>query len=262
MPETELELHGVWKSYPDKRGERSVLEDITLSVLPQEFISVVGASGCGKSTLLNLIAGLVPPSRGTLTQRGQPILEPSAERGMVFQSYTLFPWLTVSENVGFGLTLRGVGTKEKKQRVADYLQIVGLTSFQDNYPKQLSGGMQQRVALARALINEPRVLLLDEPFGALDAQTRGLMQDFLLSLWEKQPLTVLLVTHDVGEAIYLGQKVYVLASRPGRIMHQLDLAWSETRTPELRLTYEFQAAQAQVTQWLRAEALKVFGEQV
>jgi NitT/TauT family transport system ATP-binding protein len=254
----ELELRQVSQTFPLKKGNLVVLEDINLAIAPQEFISLVGASGCGKSTLLNLIAGLLRPSSGQILQQGIPITGPSAQRGMVFQSYTLFPWLNVAQNIAFGLQLRALPKREIQQQVEQYLEIVGLTTFRDSYPKQLSGGMQQRVAIARALINQPRVLLLDEPFAALDAQTRGLLQDFLRQLWQAQPLTVVLVTHDVSEAIYLGEKIYVLASRPGRIVQTITPQLPSLRSYQIRQDPVFLAAQSEILEQLRVEALKVF----
>ncbi|WP_218079643.1 ABC transporter ATP-binding protein [Anthocerotibacter panamensis] len=254
----ELELNQVYKSFPVKRGVLTVLEDINLTVQSQEFICLVGASGCGKSTLLNLMAGLDRPTQGEVRQRDQIVTGPGRERGLVFQSYTLFPWLTVRENVGFALGLRGISRRDLKERVDAYLEVVQLRAFQDSYPKQLSGGMQQRVAIARALINEPSVLLMDEPFAALDAQTRGLMQDFLLQLWQEKPLTVVLVTHDVGEAVYLCERLYILSSRPGRIVRQVQPGLPRERTYQVRQSGRFQEVQGQVLEWLRVEALKVF----
>ncbi len=254
---TEIELCHLTKIFPLQEGNLTVLDDINLTVQNQEFISLVGASGSGKSTLLSLIAGLEAPTQGEILQQGRPVTQPSAERGLVFQSYTLFPWLTVRQNMGFGLELRGMTGRELKQRVDAYLEIIGLTTFAQQYPQQLSGGMQQRVALARALINEPRVLLLDEPFAALDTQTRSLMQDFLYGLWQRNPLTVILVTHDVSEALYLSQKVYLLTSRPGKLTQEFNVDFAE-RTPEIRLNPLFQQLQAQILQSLRIEALKTF----
>jgi len=252
----ELEIDHLSKSFTTKQGPQTVLADIDLVIEPRSFVSLVGASGCGKSTLLNILAGLDTPSQGAVRHRGLPITGPGPERGMVFQSYTLFPWLTVAQNVGFGLSLRGLAGREIATRVGEYLEIVGLTSAQERYPNQLSGGMQQRVALARALINEPQVLLLDEPFAALDSQTRGLMQEFLAQLWQRQPVTVILVTHDVGEAIYLGEQVYVLASRPGRIAHHVTVDLPRLRTYEVRKELAFIQTQTQVLDWLRVEAIK------
>jgi len=252
----ELELDHITKTFATPQGPLTVLADIDLTITPRSFVSLVGASGCGKSTLLNILAGLDTPTMGVVRQRGVPITGPGPERGMVFQSYTLFPWLTVAQTVAFGLSLRGLGRREISTRVGAYLEIVGLTSAQDRYPDQLSGGMQQRVALARALINEPQVLLLDEPFAALDSQTRGLMQEFLAQLWQRQPVTVVLVTHDVGEAIYLGEQIYVLASRPGRVAHRVTVDLPQLRTYEIRKEPAFIQTQAQVLDWLRVEAMK------
>ncbi|MEL6579807.1 MAG: ABC transporter ATP-binding protein [Cyanobacteria bacterium J06621_12] len=211
----------------------------------------MGASGCGKSTLLNIVAGLLPPSQGKITLDGTELLGPGANRGMVFQNYTLFPWLTVADNIGFGLDLKKTSKAERKDIISYYLEIIGLTEFASAYPKQLSGGMKQRVAIARALANKPEILLLDEPFGALDAQTKEQMQEFLYDLWEKTHITLLMITHDVEEAIFLAQKIYVMSAHPGRIQESIEINLPTQRDLDIKLTGEFINYKRQVLQALR-----------
>lgn len=200
----------------DDGSVTTALSDVNLDIRKGELISIIGPSGCGKTTLLRLISGLDKPQRGEVTFKGRRIEEPNPERGYVFQQGSLFPWLTVEENIAFGLKARGK-YKEHKDEVAEYIAKVGLQGFEKSYPHQISGGMAQRVAIARALIDHPKVLLLDEPMGALDSFTRADLQDRLLDLWEKYHMTMILVTHDVDEAIYLGNRVVIMTPRPGRI---------------------------------------------
>ena len=216
-----LVLKGVDKTF--RAGKRTVdaLHDINLTLDDGEFMSVVGASGCGKSTLLRIVAGLEPASAGELTLDNAPLLSAGRDRGMVFQQYTLYPWLSAQENIEFGL--RHLPRKERSDVARRFLDVVGLRDFAASYPFQLSGGMQQRVAIARALALQPSILLMDEPFGALDAQTRSLMQELLLSIWERDRLSVLFVTHDIDEAIFLADRVCVLASKPGRVRELIDV---------------------------------------
>jgi NitT/TauT family transport system ATP-binding protein len=207
------------------KGRQTVraIDHVNLQVADQEFVCLVGSSGCGKSTLLNIVAGLELPTSGTVEVDHEPVVGPGPDRGMVFQTYSLYPWRTVAENIAFGLECLHLRKAERRERVHELLGIVGLTKFADHTPGQLSGGMRQRVAIARALAPEPDILLLDEPFGALDAQTRRSMQDFLLTVWRRTASTVLFVTHDISEAIYLGERVVVLASHPGRVIADIDV---------------------------------------
>ncbi|HIP96116.1 MAG TPA: ABC transporter ATP-binding protein [Anaerolineae bacterium] len=221
MRQIELKLEGVSKTYPGRDGAVQALEDINLEVAEGELVCVVGQSGCGKSTLLQIVAGLEPPTTGRVYAGGRPVTGPDCRRGMVFQGFSLFPWLDVAGNVAFGLKVRGV--EDWQERVERILRLVGLDSFRRARPQHLSGGMAQRVALARTLVNEPQVLLLDEPFGALDAFTRMAMQDELVRIWQEAQLTTLFVTHDIDEAIYLGDRVVVLTPRPGRVKRVLDV---------------------------------------
>ncbi|MGE8099693.1 ABC transporter ATP-binding protein [Pseudomonas fluorescens] len=220
-------------------GIFTALEKVSFEVPDQQFAVLVGPSGCGKSSLLYLTAGLAEPTEGEIYVGGQHVEGPGADRGMVFQSYTLFPWLTVRQNVEFGLKRRGMPAAQRKEIVDYYVNEVGLTGFADNYAKQLSGGMMQRVAIARALANDPQILLMDEPFGALDSQTRLQMQQLLLRVWGNSKKTVLFVTHDIDEAILLGDRVYVMGARPGRIKQILDVPIERPRTLDMVMERSF-----------------------
>jgi sulfonate transport system ATP-binding protein len=216
-----LALHGVSKEYRVDGSRLQVLKDIDLAVAPGEFVSIVGASGCGKSTLLRLIVGLDPDYDGRILLDGSPVTGTSLARGIVFQDHRLLPWLTLEENVGLALENVSLPRDAKRAAVAEHIALVGLGGFERAYPHQLSGGMAQRAAIARGLVSKPEILLLDEPFGALDALTRLRLQDELLRIWSTEKVTVILVTHDVEEAIYLGDKIVVMQPNPGRISHQL-----------------------------------------
>ena len=220
-------------------GDKTVLEDINFSMQSGEFVTFVGSSGCGKSTLLRLIAGLDHPSGGRIQVDGCPVEGPGPDRGMVFQKYSLYPWLNAADNVAFGMRLQGMTSADVRNRTAYFLEVVGLQDAATKLPRELSGGMQQRVAIARALATNPSVLLLDEPFGALDLQNRETMQEFLLQLWQRTGLTVLLITHDVEEALVLAQRVHVLAPNPGRIIRSLDVTLDKSDLDQLRLSAEF-----------------------
>ena len=220
-------------------GDKTVLEDINFSMQSGEIVTFVGSSGCGKSTLLRLIAGLDHPSGGRIHVDGSPVEGPGPDRGMVFQKYSLYPWLNAADNVAFGMRLQGMTSAEVRNRTAYFLEVVGLQDAATKLPRELSGGMQQRVAIARALATNPSVLLLDEPFGALDLQNRETMQDFLHKLWQRTGLTVLLITHDVEEALVLAQRVHVLAPNPGRIIRSLDVTLDKSDLDQLRLSAEF-----------------------
>ena len=223
------------KSFPGRRGGDAVvaLESVDLHVDAGELVCIVGASGCGKSTLLNIVGGLDTATTGEVRIDDDLVVGPGPDRGMVFQGYSLFPWRTVSENIAFGLECAGWPKARRRDRVDELLGVTSLADFADLHPGQLSGGMRQRVAIARALAPEPDVLLLDEPFGALDAQTKRSMQDFLLSVQARTGATVLMVTHDVSEAIYLSQRVYVFASRPGRVAEEITVPFGASRGPSV-----------------------------
>jgi NitT/TauT family transport system ATP-binding protein len=218
-----LSARNVSMVFKTRAGELRALDDVTIEIPDSHFACIVGASGCGKSTLLNIMAGLVRPTAGTIEVGGEAIEGPGADRGMVFQSYTLYPWLRVRENVEFGPSLKGVAKEERRRISAQLIEEMGLTEFAGAYPKELSGGMKQRVAIARALANEPKVLLMDEPFGALDALTRAAAQRFLTGVWEQHRRTIAFVTHDIDEAIYLGDTVFVMSRRPGRIQEIVEV---------------------------------------
>jgi len=224
-----LEIRGLYKLFYSDGKEMEALHNINLSIEENEFVCFIGPSGCGKTTLLRIIAGLEEPSSGTVTLAGDPIKGPGPERGMVFQEYSLFPWRTVLDNVAFGLELKGVPAAERQARGRQYLKMVGLERFEARYPHELSGGMKQRVAIARALVNDPRALLMDEPFGALDAQTRNIMQSELLRIWEEKRKTVVFVTHSVDEAIYLADRIVIMSARPGRIKDIIEISLPRPR---------------------------------
>jgi NitT/TauT family transport system ATP-binding protein len=215
------------------------VRELTFCAAPGELICILGPSGCGKSTLLGALAGHLEITKGRLTVDGEPVSGPSPERGMVFQQHTLFPWKRVRDNVAFGPKMRGVGKQERRRKADDILALVGLTGFEAFYPSQLSGGMQQRVEIARVLINEPHVLLMDEPFGALDALTRALMHEVLLDIWTKIPTTTIFVTHDIDEALFLGDRVIMMSARPGRVIEDIRVPFERPRRPELVTGIEF-----------------------
>ena len=227
-----IELRGVRVAFGRAGGETRALDGVSLQIRPGEFVSIVGPSGCGKSTLLHVVAGFTAPTSGVATLDGRPIVGPGADRGVVFQQYSLFPWLTVHDNVAYGLKARGVRRAERARVVDALLARCGLRDFARHYPEQLSGGMRQRVGIVRAIANEPRVLLLDEPFGALDAQTREVMQEILLDLWQRFRTTVLFITHDVDEAVFLSDRVYVMTARPGTIKLELEIPRPRSRAEE------------------------------
>ena len=232
-------------------GDLLVLDGVDIRVERGELVTLVGASGCGKSTLLSIVAGLVPPTDGEVLVDGREVTGPGPDRGLVFQSYTLYPWRTVRENVAFGLELKKMGKAAIRERVDRYLEVVGLTRFADALPRELSGGMKQRTAIARAMANEPEVLLLDEPFGALDSQTRSLMQEFLLDVWRTTGTTILLVTHDVEEAVFLSQRVYVLSSHPGRVMEEVAIPYGADRDRAVKREPAFHALVDDLREHLR-----------
>ena len=227
----------------------------SIAVTDNDFITILGPSGCGKSTLLRIVAGLDTPTSGEVRLDGQAVRRPGADRGMVFQSYTLFPWLTVLQNVCFGLREKGLPAAQQQAIARQFVARVGLAGFEDHFPKQLSGGMQQRTALARALANRPRMLLMDEPFGALDHQTRELMQELLLGIWEAERTTVLFVTHDIDEAVFLGSRVVVMSARPGRVKLDLAVELAHPRHYAMKTSPRFAALKAELMEQVRSEVL-------
>jgi ABC-type nitrate/sulfonate/bicarbonate transport system ATPase subunit len=250
-----LSIRGVSRRFTSAHGDTLALEATDLEVAENDFITILGPSGCGKSTLLRIVAGLDRPSAGEVQLDGRRIEEPGADRGMVFQSYTLFPWLTVRDNVCFGLRERGLPRAEQLDVAQAFIGKVGLVGFEQHYPKQLSGGMQQRTALARALANQPRMLLMDEPFGALDHQTRELMQELLQGIWEAERKTVLFVTHDIDEAVFMANRVVVMSARPGRIKLDRPVPLDYPRHYSVKTSPPFAALKAELMEQVRAEVL-------
>jgi len=232
---------------------------VSLEVKPGEFVSIIGPSGCGKSTLLNIVAGFITPSEGEALLDGQPIGGPGADRGVVFQQYSLFPWMTVRKNVEFGLKMKGLGQNQREAAARSLLGMAGLLAFENHYPDQLSGGMKQRVGIVRALATSPQVMLMDEPFGALDSQTRTVMQEILTNMWQQLQLSVLFITHDIEEAIFLSEKVYVMTARPGRIKAEIPIPLPRPRTPEMTASPTFQALVRQLKALIREESLAAMG---
>jgi NitT/TauT family transport system ATP-binding protein len=251
-----IEIRGVHKEFV--KGERRVLalQDIDLTVAQHEFVAILGPSGCGKSTLLNMVAGFDRPTRGSVKVEGEEIVDPSPRRCVVFQEPALFPWLTVMDNVVFGPKNRRQPAAEYRPRAAQIIEQVGLRGFEASYPAELSGGMRQRVGIARVLIMEPRVLLMDEPFGSLDAQTRSLMQELLLGLWQRHQQTVLFITHDIEEALLLADRVCVMTARPGRIKKSIPVPMPRPRSIELTLSPEFNALRREVLELIRDESVR------
>lgn len=255
---SKLSIQGVEKTFPSRRGTAATraLEPTSLEVQDNDFITILGPSGCGKSTLLRVVAGLETPSAGTVLLDGHPVTAPGPDRGMVFQSYTLFPWLTVRDNVCFGLRERGLPRAEQLAIADRFIAQVGLKGFENHHPAQLSGGMQQRTALARALANDPKILLLDEPFGALDHQTREVMQELLLGIWEEHRKTVLFVTHDIDEAIFMASRVVVMSARPGRIKCDIPIELPHPRSYKIKTAPEFAVYKERLTEEIRVETIK------
>jgi NitT/TauT family transport system ATP-binding protein len=229
-----LEVKNISKVFHHDHHQVEAVKNITLNMGEREFVAVIGPSGCGKTTILKIIAGLIQPSNGEIVLDGRPVTTPGKDRGLVSQSFTLFPWLTVRKNIAFGLDLQKIDEEQKNRIVNHYLDITGLKNFADFYPKNLSGGMQQRIAIARTLANNPKILLMDEPFGSLDSQTRSQMQDFLTNLWEKENKTIIFITHDVAEAIFLADKIYVLSGRPTEIKKEFRIPFARPRTHDLK----------------------------
>jgi ABC-type nitrate/sulfonate/bicarbonate transport system ATPase subunit len=252
-----ISIASVTKRFESGDSTVTALDDVNLAVQDREIVTLVGASGCGKSTLLNLIAGFETPSGGRVLVDGQPIKGPGPDRGVIFQQTALFPWLSVEDNIAFGLSLRANQGKGDLQQVVErMLQKTGLSAFRERRPAELSGGMRQRAAIASVLAINPSTLLMDEPFGALDSLTRSIMQDFLLEIWEEQRKTVVLVTHDIDEAIYLADRTVVMTAHPGRICEVIDVSLPRPRQYEMRSEAAFIALRDHVTQIVRTEALK------
>jgi NitT/TauT family transport system ATP-binding protein len=242
-----------------KDSEIEAVRSASVHVRPGEFVSLIGPSGCGKSTLLNAVAGFLKPNGGQVLLDGQPITGPGSDRGVVFQQYSLFPWMTVRKNVEFGLKMKGVSRNECQTQARTLLGLAGLLSFENHYPDQLSGGMKQRVGIVRALATSPQVLLMDEPFGALDSQTRVVMQEILTNMWQRLRISVLFITHDIDEAVFLSDRVYVMTARPGRIKAELTVPLPRPRTSEMTATPEFAAMVREIKGLIREESIAAMG---
>ncbi|MFD1558209.1 ABC transporter ATP-binding protein [Paraburkholderia silviterrae] len=241
-----LEVRNLTKRFATPQGEHTALADVSFTTHRREFVCVIGPSGCGKSTLIRILAGLETQTDGEVRVKGQPVRGPGADRGMVFQGYTLFPWLTVKKNVMFGLRMNGQGAAQAEREALQWLDLVGLEKFADAYPHQLSGGMKQRVAIARALANRPGILLMDEPFGALDAQTRSKMQAHLLDIWRNVDVTILFITHDLDEAIFLADRILVLKAHPGEVQELIEVPVPRPRSYAQFNSPEFLATRARL----------------
>ncbi len=249
-----LDVRNLYRRFDSPQGQTEALRDVSFKVHRREFICVIGPSGCGKSTLIRMLAGLDHQSAGEVLLDGKPVKGPGQDRGMVFQGYSLFPWLTVKKNVMFGPEMNGAGRSAAERDALLWLDLVGLAKFADAYPHQLSGGMRQRVAIARALVNQPRILLMDEPFGALDAQTRARMQAHLLDIWRNIDITVLFITHDLDEAIYLADRILVLKAHPGEVQEVIEVPVPRPRSPGQFSTPEFLATKARLEQLIHPPA--------
>jgi NitT/TauT family transport system ATP-binding protein len=247
-----LAVKDLRKAFGHPGHQQVVFEEVSLEIRRREFICIIGSSGCGKSTFIRIVAGLDEATGGEILLDGKPVSGPGRDRGMVFQGYTLFPWRTVKQNVMFGLEMQGKSSAEAESTAREWLEMVGLNSFEDAYPHELSGGMKQRVAIARALANEPRILIMDEPFGALDALTRAKMQAYLLQIWKKVEVTILFITHDLEEAIYLSDRILVLGGNPGGIREFIENPVPRPRTPRQFLTPEFLAVKHRLDELIHA----------
>jgi NitT/TauT family transport system ATP-binding protein len=258
-----LRVRDLGKTFATPEGRVTALEGLNFDVYRREFMCVIGQSGCGKSTLIRILAGLEQQTSGELLLDGHPAYGPCPDRGMVFQSYTLFPWLTVKENVMFGPKMAGRRGSAVESESRQWIEMVGLSDFENAYPYQLSGGMKQRVAIARALANQPRILLMDEPFGALDAQTRAQMQEYLLQIWKNIDITILFITHDLDEAVYLADRILVLKARPGRIDEIIEVPVPRPRSLDQTIAPEFLATKHRISELIhprdqrRGESLSI-----
>ncbi|MFZ7104685.1 MAG: ABC transporter ATP-binding protein [Peptococcaceae bacterium] len=251
-----LKIDNVSKIFGKQNNQVIALDKTSFEVQEGEFVTILGPSGCGKSTILRIIAGLTDTSSGKALLDNKEIVSSGADRGMVFQSYTLFPWLTVQGNIEFGLELKAMAKKQRAQIAHHYLELIGLKGFENHYPQNLSGGMKQRVAIARALANDPEILLMDEPFGALDAQTRSIMQEILLNAWQESKKTILFVTHDVEEAIFLGDTIYVMTARPGRLKKRIPVPLERPRTFDMKNSSQFLGVKQELLGLIREESIK------
>jgi NitT/TauT family transport system ATP-binding protein len=259
MP-AEIRFESVSQIFDDVRNKRrtEALRSVTFTINRRETVALLGPSGCGKSTVLNIIAGFLKPTMGTALINGVAITKPGPDRGVVFQEHFLFHWLTVEDNVAFALKMAGIDATSRRSKARDYIRKVGLEGFERHHPDELSGGMKQRVSIARVLINNPEVLLLDEPFAALDAQTRLIMQEWLLSLWEEQSMSMLFITHDIDEAILLADRIFVMGVRPGRIIEEIEVPLARPRNREVLTTHEFISTKQLCMRLITEQSAKAF----
>jgi len=257
MSEPLIKIQNVNKIYRGVSGDVEALHEVNLDIEENEFVSIVGPSGCGKTTLLNVLAGLETYDTGSVTMNGESIVGPGIERGVIFQQYALFPWLTVRKNMEFGLRYKDYSKEKKKEIIDHYMDIVGLTEFANSYPKELSGGMKQRVAIARGYATSPQVLLMDEPFGALDAQTRAQLQEDLLKTWETERKTCIFITHDVEEAVLLSQRVVLMSARPGRVKQIIKIDLPYPRNQKTKILPQFNEIKNQIWASVYQEYLSI-----
>jgi NitT/TauT family transport system ATP-binding protein len=254
-----VDVRDVHIRFHTKGQDFEAVRAANVHVRPGEFVSLIGPSGCGKSTLLNAVAGFLKPSGGQVLLDGQAVTAPGSDRGVVFQQYSLFPWMTVRANVEFGLKMKGASRTEREAQARTLLGLAGLLSFENHYPDQLSGGMKQRVGIVRALATSPQVLLMDEPFGALDSQTRVVMQEILTNMWQRLRISVLFITHDIDEAVFLSDRIYVMTARPGRIKAELAVPLPRPRTAAMTSAPEFAAMVRQIKGLIREESIAAMG---
>ena len=257
-----VQVEGLSITFTRHRHTVTVLDNVNFQIEPSSFVCLLGPSGCGKSTLLNAVAGFIRPNQGYILVDQNPVTKPGADRGFVFQQYSLLPWKTTLQNVELGLKIKGISKKERRELVNEYLNRVGLYQHRHSYPHQLSGGMQQRASIIRALVNSPSVLLMDEPFGALDAQTRHMMQELLMEIWSELRTTILFVTHDIEEAVFLGDRILVMGVNPGHIKADLNINLQRPRHIDDMMTSEFTQLTRQVFEVIREETLKSMNTQL
>jgi NitT/TauT family transport system ATP-binding protein len=257
-----VELHNVGMVFGSGAGRVQAVKDVSLHVQPGEFVSLIGPSGCGKSSLLSVVAGFTRPSSGSASLNGVEISKPGPERGVVFQQYSLFPWMTVRKNVELGLKMRGEPAPERERQARALLSMAGLGAFEHHYPDQLSGGMKQRIGIIRALATSPQVLLMDEPFGALDMQTRAVMQEMLTNMWQEFRISVLFVTHDIEESVFLSDRVYVMTARPGRIKAELKTPLPRPRSVDMTVSREFSGLVSELKSLIREESLAAMNSEL
>jgi NitT/TauT family transport system ATP-binding protein len=257
-----IEVRDLGVVFGTSDNEVEAVQGVSLNVQPGEFVSLIGPSGCGKSTLLSVVAGFVRPSSGEAMLDGVPITKPGSERGVVFQQYSLFPWLTVRKNVEFGLKMAGVDQSKRETTARTLLGLAGLLAFENHYPDQLSGGMKQRIGIVRALATSPQVLLMDEPFGALDTQTRAVMQEILTNMWQRFRISVLFITHDIEEAVFLSDRIYVMTARPGRIKAEIEVRLPRPRTSAMTEMPEFLQLVHRLKSLIREESLAAMGAEL